>query len=555
MTMTTGGGGDGGARARLEALWSRIGTEAPLDRDEEAELARALAQDARLRGDFLDDQRLEAALLALGRGAQEADGDSFARQFVARVAAERDGGRFVSSVDRRVRAEATQRGSRGGWRALRWVMPALAVASLGVWWLSPRRQPEQPLASISRTGEPQERARPAPPVLPVPAARPAPAAEIATVSGVAFVLLDAQRVPAAAGAPLPAGAGLITVGSASRAVIQFRDRTRLELDGDTVIAQQGEGGGGRSVEKAAFLARGHLAVEAAPPPPGGRPFLVTTPHAELTVVGTRFALFVDGPSTRLDVFEGKVQMARLGGGSPVMVGASEYAVLGGDRGDVAVMAMSRGGLALFLAGSVVPSNADERVKKRLEALGLEVRLQVGGPPTADDLRRVRVVVISSTAWARDLNVHYRDLPVPIVTWEPLLYDELGMTGPQWPTDQGYAVSTGEAVIENPIHPLAAGRTGTVSLVDIAPDAMSRKYLRQMSWGAPGPHAQVIARWPGQPGRAVLFAYERGAPMPGLPAAPARRVGLFLQNYTAQVMSDAGWSLFDAAIGWAMRDVR
>jgi hypothetical protein len=29
--------------------------------------------------------------------------------------------------------------------------------------------------------------------------------------------------------------------------------------------------------------------------------------------------------------------------------------------------------------------------------------------------------------------------------------------------------------------------------------------------------------------------------------------MFLQNYTAQVMSDAGWSLFDAAITWAMRD--
>ena len=56
-----------------------------------------------------------------------------------------------------------------------------------------------------------------------------------------------------------------------------------------------------------------------------------------------------------------------------------------------------------------------------------------------------------------------------------------------------------------------------------------------------------------PGRAVVFAYERGAPMPGLPAAPARRVGLFLQNYTAEVMSDAGWALFDAAIAWAMRD--
>jgi hypothetical protein len=31
------------------------------------------------------------------------------------------------------------------------------------------------------------------------------------------------------------------------------------------------------------------------------------------------------------------------------------------------------------------------------------------------------------------------------------------------------------------------------------------------------------------------------------------VGLFLQNYTAQVMSETGWALFDAAIQWAMND--
>jgi hypothetical protein len=531
MTVENGGrSGQGqvgdGARIRLEALWARIGTEAPLTRDEEAELARALADDPRLRADFLDDQRLEAALLALGRGAQEADGDSFARQFVARVAAERDGIRFVSSVDRRVRAEAARR-ERTGWRPLRWLVPAAAVAALGLWWLSPGRpgrpaHPDRPLASISKTTAAPERVRPAPPELPVPPSRPAPAAEIGAVSGVAFVLQDAQRTPAAVGAPLAAGAGLITVGSGSRAVIQYRDRTRLELDGDTVLAQQGEAGGGRAVDKAAFLARGRLAVEATPPPPGGRPLLVTTPHAEITVMGTRFALFVDGTATRLDVFEGKVQMARIGGGAPVVVSASQFAVLGGDRGDVAVTPMSRGGLALFLVGTVVPSTADERVKKRLEALGLEVHLQVGGPPSAEHLRRARVVVISSTAWARDLNVHYRDLPVPIVTWEPLLYDELGMTGAQWRTDQGYAVSSGEAVIEAAGHPLAAGRIGTVSLVDIAPEAVSRKYLRQMSWGAPGPHAQVIARWPGS--RGARCCSPTSAVPPCLACPPPRPAG-------------------------------
>jgi hypothetical protein len=56
-----------------------------------------------------------------------------------------------------------------------------------------------------------------------------------------------------------------------------------------------------------------------------------------------------------------------------------------------------------------------------------------------------------------------------------------------------------------------------------------------------------------PGRALVFAYDRGAPMPGLPAAPGRRVGLFLHNYTAEVMSDTAWAMFDAAIAWCLRD--
>jgi hypothetical protein len=537
-----------GQRARLEGLWARLGDDR-LSRDEEAELARALAEDPALRGELLADQRIEAALAALGRSAQE--GDSFARQFAARVAAERDGSRFVSSVDRRVRAEAAARPRARVPRFLWWLFPAVVAAGVGI-WVSPR-PPSRPVAVTEpEASPPPARApRPVAPPLPAPVIAP-PTAEISAVTGLAFVLVDAQRQPASRGEALPPGAGLVTVGSASRAVIQFPDRTRMELDGDTVLAQQSEAGGGRTVERAAFLARGRLAIEATPPPPGGRPLLVTTPHAEVTVTGTRFALVVDATSTRVDVFQGKVQLARLGGGAPMAVGAQEYAVLG-DRGDVAVTPISRGGLALFLSGSVVPSRADERVKKRLEGLGLEVRLQVGGPPSAEDLRRMRLVVISSTAWARDLNVHYRDLPVPIVAWEPLLYDELGMTGAAARTDQGSAVSTGEALIENPAHPLAAGRSGVVALVDIPPELMPRTYLRAMSWGAPGPSAQVIARWPGASGRALVFAYERGAAMPGLPAAPARRVGLFLQNYTAQVMSETGWALFDAAIQWAMND--
>ena len=107
------------------------------------------------------------------------------------------------------------------------------------------------------------------------------------------------------------------------------------------------------------------------------------------------------------------------------------------------------------------------------------------------------------------------------------------------------------LIKDSSHPLAAGRTGATTILEATDPTKPR--LRRMSFGLPGPQAQVVATWPGVPIRAMVFAYERGAPMPGLPAAPGRRVGLFLHNYTAEVMSETAWAMFDAAIAWCLRD--
>jgi len=50
-------------------------------------------------------------------------------------------------------------------------------------------------------------------------------------------------------------------------------------------------------------------------------------------------------------------------------------------------------------------------------------------------------------------------------------------------------------------------------------------------------------------KSPLFAYEKGASMPGI-IAPASRVGFFLKNETASVLNESGWNLFDAAVLWA-----
>jgi hypothetical protein len=54
----------------------------------------------------------------------------------------------------------------------------------------------------------------------------------------------------------------------------------------------------------------------------------------------------------------------------------------------------------------------------------------------------------------------------------------------------------------------------------------------MSWGKPGLGATIIATLYGQPEKAAIFAYEKGATMDYEALAPARRVMFFLSNESA-----------------------
>jgi hypothetical protein len=261
---------------------------------------------------------------------------------------------------------------------------------------------------------------------------------------------------------------------------------------------------------------------------------------------------VDARTTRLEVEGGRAELVALTGGAPaVLVQPNEYAVAG-DGGEPTPRPRPRA-TVLLVVGHLTLTPADAQVKKRLEARGFDVRLQREGPPRDEDLAQAALVLVSSSSSARDVNTTYRDLAVPLVAWEPFLFDDLGMTGAQAMLDQGFAPSTGEVSIDDPTSPLAAGLGGLTTILQPSASEPRPGFLRRMSFGLPGPHALRVASWPGHPNRAMVFAYERGVPMPGLASAPARRVGLFLHDHTASVMNDAGWALFDAAVDWCLRD--
>jgi hypothetical protein len=202
---------------------------------------------------------------------------------------------------------------------------------------------------------------------------------------------------------------------------------------------------------------------------------------------------------------------------------------------------------LFVAGHLPLEAGDEVLRARLEATGYRVLAKIDSAVTEADARGKAMVAISSTAQVRDvlkvpgeLLTKFRTIPVPVLTWEPRLFYDLGMlAGAVHQKDWAATPNLSAVSIVNPSHPLAAGLSGRVP-VTTGP--------AQISWGRAREDAIRIAVVEGSPEKAAVFAYDRGASMPGL-VAPARRVGLFLFDRTALELSPQGWAIFDAAVRW------
>jgi hypothetical protein len=194
---------------------------------------------------------------------------------------------------------------------------------------------------------------------------------------------------------------------------------------------------------------------------------------------------------------------------------------------------------LFVVGSTTLSAADAALRTRLQNAGFVVTV-MNANATANDAQGKILVVISSTVNPATVGTKFRNLALPVVTWENGIYGNMGMTGLTSGTDFGTATKQTALTIVNPSHPLAAGLSGTVTVVTAS---------STFSWGVPNANAATVATLTANSSRAVIFGYATGAAMPGL-AAPARRVGFFLNDTTAASINASGGALFDAAVSWA-----
>jgi len=150
-----------------------------------------------------------------------------------------------------------------------------------------------------------------------------PAEEVPTIATLEVVRGDVRLVtgPASRGSGVGEGQALETRGAGSAALLRFPDGTELELRGDTRIDNLSDATGGG---KRAFLRKGTVRA-AVSAQPAGRPMIVTSPHAQAKILGTRMRLVVD-TTTRVEVEEGKVGLTRTADGAAVEIAGGSFVV-------------------------------------------------------------------------------------------------------------------------------------------------------------------------------------------------------------------------------------
>ncbi|MDX2020735.1 MAG: SpvB/TcaC N-terminal domain-containing protein, partial [Deltaproteobacteria bacterium] len=270
----------------------------------------------------------------------------------------------------------------------------------------------------------------------------------------------------------------------------------------------------------------------------------------------QIAATLPGDVTKATIFAYTTGAAMVNGVAParrvgLFVGdptAASFTTAGGRLFDAAVIWATRKTDALLVAATIPLSHADDVIRSRMTEHGFSTHLITGQEVQLSHTVGKKLVVISESTSSGTVDNKLTQSTTPIVSLEPALFDELGMTANTWLADFGDVSGQSTMVVTNGNHPLAGGFTGAVTMTS-APS----KFI----WGVPNANAVSIAHASGQnPASSVpassaltIFGYDKGSLMFGL-SAPARRVGWGAGDGTASVLTADGWKLFAAALAWA-----
>ena len=215
---------------------------------------------------------------------------------------------------------------------------------------------------------------------------------------------------------------------------------------------------------------------------------------------------------------------------------------------------------LFIVNNPPGTASDVQVRDRLASQGHSVTVIDDNEPTMGSLFADQdLILISSSVGSTAVPLgglaasDLRTRNVPIVNYEPALGDELLLQ-----TSADFGNPGGQTALQvalaNESHPLAAGKSGNVVVVEAGTTATFSLSSRPVTLGT---EAIVIATnaTPGSldTDRLAIWAYEKNTHLAdNSTVVPNRRVALFFNASTSATAYNAdAFDLFDAAILWAL----
>ena len=97
------------------------------------------------------------------------------------------------------------------------------------------------------------------------------------------------------------------------------------------------------------------------------------------------------------------------------------------------------------------------VYDRLEALGLAVTVVDDDACSAADAEGKDLIFVSSTVSSNKVGTKYRDIAIPLITYESYLFDDMKLTGTALNVDYGSFSGENSVVIGEVSHPLTADK--------------------------------------------------------------------------------------------------
>ncbi len=192
---------------------------------------------------------------------------------------------------------------------------------------------------------------------------------------------------------------------------------------------------------------------------------------------------------------------------------------------------------MFVVGDEDLDSEDQRIKSHLEQqLGFAITVFADEDADKPELANpFDLVLVSSSVDPRVLGNDLESVKVPLMTWDPFMFNKLGMTSGEINTGFGFTTEAFPKITVSAMdHPMAAGiGRANVALYSIT---------QPLPFGKPEEDAIIVAKAGDD---AILFGYDIDG------TTTSRRTAFPLRDKFLHLLSDEGWKMFDAAVLWTL----